>query len=325
MITLQLARYRFHWRVTTPLLLPPYASSALRGVYGHALRRLACLTRAGDCKGCAVLTNCPYPALFEPQRVPRPSGTAAGMPALATYAIETPFANASLQPPKESRYRPGDRYAFDMVLMTPAAIAQLPLIMATWRQAFAHGVGPQDGKAELLRVEHLAPEEPANNIYSSASPQLQRHKVALAMPKFSQTEYVQLHLQTPLRIAHQGRLIREPAMSASLFLRHLIRRVSFQACAQQTDAFSLDDIHQLNALADQVQEGERQLRWCDWERNSSRQKQKMKLGGLIGHWQLLQVPPPLLPFIYLGQWVHVGKECAFGLGQYLWQSLPRHS
>lgn len=338
--SLQLARYRFHWRVTTPLQLPPYASSTLRGVFGHALRHLACLTRASHCKGCAVLTNCPYPALFEPQSVPRVAGVTGGMPALAPYAIETPFKNANLPAPKDSRYQPGDCYSFNMVLMTPAAIHQLPLIIAAWQQAFAGGVGPLNGKAELIQVEHLAPEqsdaeqfdpepfnpesfnrEPsANSIFTKAKPQLQRHWAELPVPLFSQAQNVQLHLQTPLRIAQQGQLIKEWDMTASLFLHHLIRRVSFQACTQQADAFTLDDIHQLNALADQVQDGERQLSWCDWERYSSRQKQKMKLGGLIGHWQLLQVPPQLLPLVYLGQWLHVGKEVSFGLGQYQWQS-----
>ncbi|MDV7399370.1 CRISPR system precrRNA processing endoribonuclease RAMP protein Cas6, partial [Arthrospira platensis SPKY1] len=61
----------------------------------------------------------------------------------------------------------------------------------------------------------------------------------------------------------------------------------------------------------------------DWERYSSRQKQKMKLGGLVGRWQLLQVPAPLLPFVHLGQWLHVGKEGAFGLGKYQWERSAR--
>src|SRR5690625_6948261 len=84
----QVARYRFHWRIKTPLQLPPYASSTLRGVFGRMLRQLACLTRANACRGCAMASACPYPQLFEPQTVPRPQG---GQPALAPYAIETPF------------------------------------------------------------------------------------------------------------------------------------------------------------------------------------------------------------------------------------------
>jgi hypothetical protein len=319
-LKLQFARYRFHWRVTTPLQLPPYASSTLRGVFGHALRHLACLTRAASCKGCALLANCPYPRLFEPQRVPqlqhhKTPGMPASAPALAPYAIETPFtATGAVQ---YSRHGPGEQYSFDMVLMNPAAINQLPLIIAAWQRAFALGVGPQRGRAELVLVEHLAAAE-SNPVCSATRSQIQCHDTTVAVPPFLQAENVKLQLLTPLRIEQQGKLIKAQDMTAGIFLRHLIRRVSFHASEQQAEAFRLADIHQFNALADQVHEGERCLHWHDWERYSSRQDQKMKLGGLIGHWQLLDVPPALLTFIYLGQWLHVGKECAFGLGQYRW-------
>lgn len=318
-MTLQLARYHFRWKVTAPLQLPPYASSTLRGVFGRALRELACVTRAEECRGCAMLAACPYPQLFEPQTVPRISGgQLAGIPALSPYAIETPFPSANQSEMKDSRYRPGDIYTFDMVLMSPAAIGTLSLIIAAWRQAFAKGVGKGDGKAKLLQVEHRIDNDNADIIYTDNWPYLKSHQAAVNMPAFSRPEDVLLRLQTPLRIEQQGRLIREQDMTVGLFLRHLIRRVSFHVCSQQADAFLLSDIHQLNALADNVKEGDRQLTWSDWERYSSRQKQKMKLGGLVGQWQLLQVPEPLLPFIHLGQWLHVGKESAFGLGKYQW-------
>jgi len=262
-----------------------------------------------------MLAACPYPALFEPQSVPRPSGAP---PALAPYAIETPFADAMLDPSTHRDYAPGEHYHFDMVLMTPAAIRQLVLIIGTWKAAFALGVGPRDGKAELHSVEHRLADSPPNIIYSIQRPALQTHRAALYVPEFASAEDVHLSLQTPLRIEQRGKLIREQDLHAGLFLRHLIRRISFHIRAQQPHAFSLQDIHHLNALADQVREGERRLSWHDWQRYSSRQQQKMKLGGLIGHWQLLQVPPQLLPFLYLGQWLHVGKESAFGLGKYRW-------
>ncbi len=38
------ARYRFEWRVTRALRLPDYAGSTLRGAFGHALRKVACMT-----------------------------------------------------------------------------------------------------------------------------------------------------------------------------------------------------------------------------------------------------------------------------------------
>src|SRR5690625_7781634 len=84
----QVARYRFHWRIKTPLQLPPYASSTLRGVFGRMLRQLACLTRANACRGCEMASACPYPKLLEPTTVPRLKGV---LPALAYYALESPF------------------------------------------------------------------------------------------------------------------------------------------------------------------------------------------------------------------------------------------
>lgn len=83
----------------------------------------------------------------------------------------------------------------------------------------------------------------------------------------------------------------------------------------------MDRIRALNNLADDV-EDDRRLVWQDWERYTSRQNQEMNLGGVVGRWYLKQVPAELLPFIYLGQWLHLGKETAFGLGKYQWTSEP---
>jgi hypothetical protein len=248
------------------------------------------------------------------------SGMLSSPPALAPYAIETPFITDGAG--QHSRYRPGDEYSFDMVLMNAAAINQLPLIIAAWRRAFALGVGPRRGRAELIMIEHLAPAE-SNPVYSLTRSQVQHHDTVIIAPSFLQNEDVTLELLTPLRIEQQGRLVKAQDMTVSIFLRHLIRRVSFHASEQQFDAFRLTNIHKVNALADQVLEGERYLDWYDWERYSSRQRQKMKLGGLTGHWKLLDVPPTLLTLIYFGQWLHVGKECAFGLGQYQWLNMHR--
>ena len=66
---LPLARYRFHWRVSAPIHLPAYAGSMLRGAFGHALRRLACMTRQADCGACPLLRTCPYPGIFAPPPV----------------------------------------------------------------------------------------------------------------------------------------------------------------------------------------------------------------------------------------------------------------
>jgi len=42
----------------------------------------------------------------------------------------------------------------------------------------------------------------------------------------------------------------------------------------------------------------------------------MPIGGVIGRWHLKGPLDDFWPFIHLGQWLHVGKKCSFGLGRY---------
>ena len=59
LITFPIARYRLEWRASTPVQIPDYAGSMLRGAFGHALRQSACMTGEKDCGGgFAVLCDC---------------------------------------------------------------------------------------------------------------------------------------------------------------------------------------------------------------------------------------------------------------------------
>lgn len=58
-------RYEFVFGVTTPIRSPEYAGSMIRGAFGRALRKTACMTRQSDCKSCPLYRTCPYTAIFE--------------------------------------------------------------------------------------------------------------------------------------------------------------------------------------------------------------------------------------------------------------------
>lgn len=62
-----LARYRLDFIVDAPLMLPAFAGSAIRGVFGGALRASACMTKAKTCDTCPLLASCPYAVVFEPR------------------------------------------------------------------------------------------------------------------------------------------------------------------------------------------------------------------------------------------------------------------
>ena len=120
---------------------------------------------------------------------------------------------------------------------------------------------------------------------------------------------------TPVRIVSGGALATE--LPFVTFLRTLVRRLALLAyfhCNQEAD---VGQIRKLIAAAQAVRIKRSSLRWRDWERYSTRQRNTMKLGGLVGEVTYEGELTAFLPSLRLGELVHVGKGTSFGLGKYL--------
>ncbi|MFZ3046220.1 MAG: CRISPR system precrRNA processing endoribonuclease RAMP protein Cas6 [Desulfatirhabdiaceae bacterium] len=50
------------------------------------------------------------------------------------------------------------------------------------------------------------------------------------------------------------------------------------------------------------------LHWHDWERYSARQNSRMKFGGYLGDIVFSGNLVPFLPYIKMGEFLHVGKQ-----------------
>lgn len=299
------ARYRFDFTVERPIRLPDYAGSALRGAFGHALKRSVCVTRAPECKTCALYHTCAYPAVFAP---PAPERHAAqkfsDIP--APYVIEPPPWGARV-------YAQGESLSFNLVLVG-SALKHLPLVVHAFARALAHGIGAQDGTARLAHVHHLAADDTSAPIYDAEEGRMAEHLAVLPPPPANIPGCLSLEFLTPLRLQHNGRPLRAAEVHPARLLMGLVKRAALLADLHTGQALDLD----FRALATHAQtiRGEHNLRWRDWGRYSSRQQREMKLGGLVGRWTLEGDLTPFWPILHLGLWLHVGKETVFGLGHY---------
>lgn len=62
---------------------------------------------------------------------------------------------------------------------------------------------------------------------------------------------------------------------------------------------------------------EANFQYVAYERFSTRQKQKMYIDGVVGNFTVSNIKDAtLVKLLYLGQYIHIGKQTAFGLGQY---------
>lgn len=124
---------------------------------------------------------------------------------------------------------------------------------------------------------------------------------------------ITLRFLTPARLRFDEALATR--LDFHVLIRNLLRRLStlsYFHCGRQLDL----DFKGLIARAEQVTTEKAELRWVDWQRYSTRQKTKITMGGLVGQASYSGSLVEFLPFLRLGELVHLGKGTVFGLGHY---------
>jgi hypothetical protein len=331
---LPLARYRFTAHLEADLALPDYAGSLLRGVFGAALRRAACMTGLPDCKTCPLWRSCPYPALFEtPSRPTQLAQRFSEVP--NPYVIEPPAIGTRVIPASAP-------LVFHMVLVGGESLRQLPLVAHAWQRALADGMGQRRVRGELAAIDLVEPcrqgraappgvaahqidvrsihdqVDTCIPVYDPVTRRVQPHTPCWSSPACPGAVHaVHLHFDSPLRLQHNSMPLDVTELSPRTLVSHLLRRITLMLNLHLGIHTAPFDVHDLLALAESLSDERSDLHWKDWTRYSASQQQEMTLGGVIGRWSLYGADlAPLLPWFNLGRWLHVGKNATMGLGAY---------
>ncbi len=297
-----LHRYRFRFVADEPILLPPMPGSAWRGLLGHGLRRTVCVTRQSTCDGCLLQQSCIHNRLFESDSAE--SGRYRKRPHPFVLEVEP-----------TSHWReipPGETLVLGITLFGPVREA-LPYLIQSFLIAGRKGLGRTRGRFSLVAVDALPglADHPPVPVWRGEGGVNTADVPAAAPPPVP--ERVTVELLTPLRFKVKGRLVGPREFSGELFLRALWRR------ARDVGRFYGE--LQAGTLPDEPPEGIEALRpelqWHDWRRFSSRQKEYMKMGGIVGSFRLSGSRlASWWPLLWYGQWLHVGKVTSMGLGRY---------
>ncbi|MBK1724570.1 CRISPR system precrRNA processing endoribonuclease RAMP protein Cas6 [Thiocystis violacea] len=303
-----LARFRFQFRAQETVRLPPYSGSAWRGLLGHGLRRTACVTHQPQCSGCLLIRSCVYSTLFETP--PPPDEVARGF-----SAVPHPYV-LDIDPKAPRVLEPGAHFHLVITLIGPA-IGQIPYLIHALGKAGERGIGTGQGRFLLAAVERersLGADVWPSVFEAEAGEYRQVEIPPIDLPRAPDT--ARLILSTPVRIKRDGHFLGVRDLSAADLTRSLYQRLRrlAQLYGGTPDAF---DAASLFAAPDSLVMRASQLRWHDWTRFSSRQDKLMQMGGLVGEIELTGPDLPLIwPVLWLGQWTHIGKGTAFGLGGY---------
>ncbi len=135
---------RFHLRMTTLNVLPPYKGALLRGALDNAFRRLVCPLPRQDCGHCSVHDQCRYMALFHPS-------PPAGFPDAGKFGNAPPPYALKPSPDNRQAYHPQDILEFELTLIGRAVDA-VPYFIFVVDRIGRRGLGPERGRYELRQV-----------------------------------------------------------------------------------------------------------------------------------------------------------------------------
>ncbi|HOL16176.1 MAG TPA: CRISPR system precrRNA processing endoribonuclease RAMP protein Cas6 [Bacillota bacterium] len=307
----RLARYRITIAAGKyGLTLPPHKGSTFRGGFGRVFRRVTCALHQKECCGCLLREQCPYAYIFEtaPPRDTR---------ALSKYeSVPRPFV---IEPPEElkTEYAPGETLAFHLLLIG-RAIDYLPYFIVAFRELEEVGIGRGLRPFQVLDITAIGLDR-SETIYISGANTVRGVDLTYTGGEVLQkiparASKISIKFETPFWLKDQGRLA--PVPEFHIFFRQAMRRISALSYFHHGQPL-LADYAGLTSRSRQVRLTENNTHWQDWERYSRRQKQRITLGGLLGEVIYEGDLTEFLPWLAIGEQVHVGKNTVFGLGKYL--------
>lgn len=295
--------YRFYFDKPDTLRLPDYAGSAWRGALGHALKRTVCVVRNTPCKQCLLQNACAYSYIFE---TPPPANTEK----MRKYtAAPHPFVLQLDQESSENSLQ----YTLNVVLFGHG-LRYLPYLIQALKTAGEDGIGATRQPLQLLKIDHISHNQDPSTIYQNGSLAHQANSSAIDVPPMPKSIEITLH--TPVRIKQDGKNITAATFNFGAFFNTLLRRISLISYFH-TDTPLETDFAGLSKQARAIQFNSQQLKWYEWTRFSSRQKTEMNMGGVVGTLQLnMDGLEKFWPYLWLGQWTHLGKGTSMGMGAY---------
>ena len=298
----------------TEVALREFAGSAWRGAVGHALKRLVCIMRLRPCEGCAIEASCLYTRLFEMR-------AAEADPLLGKVGrAPQPFV-LDCRTPTPCRLAPGDPFTLRLVLIGRKTREAAVYFLRAVEEAAARGIGPGRGRLALVGVELRDPRGERGISCLDANGQLRLPEpFPVSVPPAP--ERVRVVLETPLRMRRDGMLLGPERFTVGSFVTSVVRRQSLLA-RYHGDAPLALDFRALRALADGLRVERPILEWKEQIRRSARQGTLLRMGGLVGRFDLdLRGAEALWPFLWRGRFLHAGKATSMGLGRYRLEPLP---
>ena len=271
-----------------------------------------CPDRHRDCRTCEQNSRCAYFYIFET------SGNGNNNKFFSYSEVPRPFI---IEPDnnRKSVVIRGDPLQFGLILVGKA-IDYLPYFIFCFDNLGKNGIG---GRRVRFNLDEVCGFDFRENhwlrLYNARERILKDDLPIITASELSyeSKDTIALNFLTPTRIKYRDSYITN--MEFHIMVRNLLRRVAMMMFFH-CDAELKVNFNELISAAKNVDVQHWDLKWHDWERYSTRKNTEMKLGGFIGNVTYKGDFERFMPFIALGEQIHIGKSTTFGMGKYVIRS-----
>ncbi len=303
-IDLPLNVYRFAYQALDEVHFPNQPGFLWHSVFGKALHDLVCVVKGTECERCMFLHQCDYPNLF---RGSRPPGSAI----MRKYnSIPSPHIfRPALDHPLH--VKPDTEISVDVIL-PGAANERLPSLIRALYSAGMTGLGKNRGRMQLQQVWQLKPGGEDKALLDGST--LLDADPPEALPTPQAPASVTLKFLTPYKPS--GKAATADGIDVGRYLMAIIRRVDLMQYFYT--GVKLDvDFKQLKSLTESIVVADMQLQKKHDRRYSAAHQRTQDMSGFVGSLTLdLRGHEALWPFLWVGQWLNVGKHTSMGMGRY---------
>lgn len=310
-------RLLFEVTAISPIKLSEFCGSALRGIFGRALKLSCCHANDinEDCSNCVFTDRCCYRYVFE-------------TPVTGAAEIMTKYKTAPhpfvLVLPREQNRRVGtnESFSFELILIG-YAINHIGVYVESVSRMGKIGFGPFEprGRFILEKVSSISAGGKKKTIYAGGEfredmrPFMINFKERIAKIPPPHGGVLKIRFITPTRIQFEGSVVKK--IDFHMLIRNLLRRVNhlnyFHVEGERSDI----DFSGLIEKAGTVKTLGGNLVPVYVKRFSSRQNTGHEMRGVMGDaFFEASNATEFIPLLRLGEYINVGKSTAFGMGRY---------
>ncbi len=308
-------RLKFYALAEEAIDLPTFAGPVIRGGLGYKIRGLVCIHGDTECSECILRTNCVYASAF---RSPQPDS---GSAIKRARDLPPPFIIESLSS-STPHIAAGSRFTFGIALFGHG-LRSLPYVLIAFERLGRSGLGPVRGRFRILRGSAVDEEGREIDLYTEEGGYADLGLAPVSDGRWAlnghedydaDSHCTELEFLTPLQL--KSKFYRNyGAPSLDVLIRPLLRRLSLMSrfhCNREIESPYRELFRLAESSAIAYDKTRRRIFW----RYSSRQNREIRFSGSIGRIGYRNVHAALIPYLKLGQAVHLGKNASFGMGKY---------